>query len=645
MRTSSLPACLAGLVLWASPADAQTTNLARNRPVTVSSIEAAGLGGPKAVDGSRATRWASLEGSDPQWIAVDLGASVSLTRVLLRWEAAYASAYRIESSPDGNAWTTVFSTTTGNGGVDDVALSGLGRHVRVFGTTRATPYGYSLWELEVYGSPAQPPGVPAGLAALAVSSTRIDVSWSAVAGATGYDLEVDGATLANVVSPYAHVGLVAGGAHAYRVRAKNAFGVGAWSASVSATTPGAGCTTVPSTPAGLRATSVTSTSISLAWDASTAGPQCSVQYRLFRDGVVVTQSAATSHTLGGLTPGTAFTFTVAALDEFGLSAPSAPLSVSTGVGGTPVEINGQLHVCGTKLCNQFNLPIQLRGMSTHGLQWYSQCVSGASLDALAQDWQADVLRISLYVQEGGYESDPVGFTNRVHEIIDQVTARGLYALVDWHMLDPGDPHFNLERAKTYFTAIAQRHGQQPNVLYEIANEPNGVDWARIKSYAEQLIPVIRAIDPDAPVLIGTRGWSSLGVSDGANANEIVANPVSARNVMYTFHFYAASHGATYRNELARAADLLPIFVTEFGTQQATGDGANDFESAQAYLDLMRAKQISWVNWNFSDDFRSGAAFKPGTCPGGPFAGISRLKPAGVWVRERLFTPPDSFPMH
>ena len=307
-------------------------------------------------------------------------------------------------------------------------------------------------------------------------------------------------------------------------------------------------------------------------------------------------------------------------------------------GQTPVAANGQLRVCGTKLCNQNGTPIQLRGMSTHGLQWYRQCVNNASLDALASDWSADIVRLSMYIQEGGYETNPRMFTDLMHQLIDQVSARGLYVIVDWHMLDPGDPHANLSKAKTFFTEIAQRHKDKPNVLYEVANEPSGVSWSRIKSYHEQIVPVIRAQDPDAVVLLGTRAWSSLGVSDGGNEQEVLANPVNASNVMYTFHFYAASHGSEYRSALSRAADRIPMFVTEFGTQEYTGDGGNDFASSQQYLDLMAAKTISWTNWNYSDDMRTGAVFTQGTCPNGPFAGTSRLKAAGSWVRDRIRTP-------
>ncbi|MDQ1022994.1 endoglucanase [Streptomyces umbrinus] len=311
---------------------------------------------------------------------------------------------------------------------------------------------------------------------------------------------------------------------------------------------------------------------------------------------------------------------------------------------TPVGINGQLKVCGTKLCNSRGNPIQLRGMSTHGTQWYPHCLTSGSLNALAQDWKADVLRVSTYVQEGGYETNPQHFTNLAHSLIQQATDRGMYVIVDWHMLTPGDPNTNLSKARQFFTDIANRNKDKNNILYEIANEPSGVSWSRIKSYAEQIIPTVRAIDSDAPVLVGTRAWSSFGVSEGADESEVVNNPVRAANIMYTFHFYAYSHRDEYLATLSRAADRLPVFVTEFGTQNYAGEGSNDFAMSQRYLDLMANKKISWTNWNFSDDNRSGAVFKTGTCNrNGPWTGTSSLKPAGAWIRDRVATP-DNFPV-
>ncbi|WBC17956.1 cellulase family glycosylhydrolase [Micromonospora sp. WMMA1998] len=321
---------------------------------------------------------------------------------------------------------------------------------------------------------------------------------------------------------------------------------------------------------------------------------------------------------------------------------TAPPTTPPPTGTTPVAINGQLRVCGVNLCNQYGRPIQLRGMSTHGLQWFANCYPDASLDALANDWQADLLRISMYVQEQGYETNPSGFTAQVNSLVDKAEARGMYALVDFHTLTPGDPMYNLERAKTFFATVSARNAAKKNVIYEITNEPNGVSWSTIRTYAEQVIPVIRANDPDAVVIVGTRGWSSLGVSEGGDSDEIVNNPVRAQNIMYTFHFYAASHRDNYRNEVERAAARLPLFVTEFGTVTYTGDGAVDTASSNAWLDLLDRLKISYANWTYSDAPEGSAALRPGTCAAGTFAGTSVLTESGAFMRNRIRTP-DSFP--
>ncbi|WP_433393203.1 cellulase family glycosylhydrolase [Micromonospora sp. KLBMP9576] len=323
-------------------------------------------------------------------------------------------------------------------------------------------------------------------------------------------------------------------------------------------------------------------------------------------------------------------------------ATTPPPTTPPPVGQTPVAINGQVRVCGVNLCNQYGRPIQLRGMSSHGIQWFANCLNDASLDALADDWRADLLRIAMYVQEDGYETDPAGFTNRVNALVDEAEQRGMYALVDFHTLTPGDPTHNLERAKTFFAAVSARNATKKNVIYEIANEPNGVSWATIKSYAEQVIPVIRANDPDAVVVVGTRGWSSLGVSDGSNANEVINNPVNATNIMYTFHFYAASHRDNYRAEVERAAARLPLFVTEFGTVDYTGDGGVDVASSNAWLDLLDRLKISYANWTYSDKAEGSAALRPGTCAGGTYTGPGVLTGSGALMRERIRTP-DNFP--
>ncbi|MGH3713060.1 MAG: discoidin domain-containing protein [Micromonosporaceae bacterium] len=137
------------------PTDPPPTDglISRGKPATSSSNEDATLTPDKAVDGSTTTRWASAEGVDPQWIRVDLGGTATISRVRLNWEAAYGRAYTLQVSPDGTAWTTVKSVTTGDGGIDDhTGLTAQGRYIRMYGTQRGTGYGYSLWELEVFGT-------------------------------------------------------------------------------------------------------------------------------------------------------------------------------------------------------------------------------------------------------------------------------------------------------------------------------------------------------------------------------------------------------------------------------------------------------------------------------------------------------------
>ena len=132
-----------------SGSSCNTTDAALNHPATASSLENSSFPASAAVDGNTATRWSSAF-SDPQWLQVDLGASQTICEVTLDWEAAYATAFQIQTSADGTNWTTIYSTTTGTGGNQTLSVSGTGRYVRMYGTARATPYGYSLWEFGVY---------------------------------------------------------------------------------------------------------------------------------------------------------------------------------------------------------------------------------------------------------------------------------------------------------------------------------------------------------------------------------------------------------------------------------------------------------------------------------------------------------------
>ncbi|WP_030658031.1 MULTISPECIES: discoidin domain-containing protein [Streptomyces] len=158
---AALVAALLVLLPGSTTAQAAPVLLSQGRPATASSTEGAGTPASAAVDGDNGTRWSS-QFADPQWIQVDLGATAQLSQVVLRWETAHARAYRIELSTDGSNWTTAHSTTAGTGGVQTLDITGTARHVRVYGTERATAWGYSLWEFQVYGTTGTGPTLPGG---------------------------------------------------------------------------------------------------------------------------------------------------------------------------------------------------------------------------------------------------------------------------------------------------------------------------------------------------------------------------------------------------------------------------------------------------------------------------------------------------
>jgi endoglucanase len=303
---------------------------------------------------------------------------------------------------------------------------------------------------------------------------------------------------------------------------------------------------------------------------------------------------------------------------------------------TPVEEHGQLQVIDTDLCDENGDPVQLSGMSTHGLQWFpwGESVTEDSLDALADDWEADILRIAVWIDAGGYEENPEQMTADAKKIADKAIENGMYVIFDWHVTSPGDPMAKRDLAERFFREIASEYGKYDNVLYEICNEPSGVEWSRIVEYADEIIPIIREYDEDGVIIVGTPGWSSLGVSAGSSAQPIVDNPLEFDDVLYSFHFYAASHRDIYRDELRWAAERLPVFTSEWGMVEYDGDGAYDFDSAQQYLDIMDEMNISWVNWNYSDHDESGAVWEPGTRDEDGWT-VENLKEGGEWIRDEI----------
>lgn len=452
-----------------------STNLALGKTALSSSTDNSLRSANLAFDGQGTTRWSSTY-ADNNWVQVDLGSSHNINRLVLRWEAAYARGYKIQVSGNGSTWTDIYSTTNATGGTETLNLSGTGRYVRMQGVQRATQWGYSLWEMEVYGNP-----------------------------------------------------------------------------------------------------------------------------------------------------------TVSSASSISLSSSSASSSFPT-VGGRLVSQNGRLSTINGRLVNERGEPFQLRGLSSHGLQWFPQFVNNSTFRWLRDDWNANVVRLAMYTKEGGY-LDNASVLAKVWEGIDAAIANDLYVIVDWHILSDGNPLTYKEQAKDFFRQVTARYGNNPHILYEIANEPNGsnVDWASvIKPYANELIPVIRAGAPDAFVLVGTAVWSQ-------RLDQVVQSPLSFNNVAYSIHFYSCSpeHQEPLRAIVRAAADAkLPIFSTEWGNSEYTGNGSICPAQTDTWLNLLDSYGISWVNWSLSDKNETSAALKPGASGTGGWTS-AQLSDSGNYVRNRL----------
>ncbi len=273
--------------------------------------------------------------------------------------------------------------------------------------------------------------------------------------------------------------------------------------------------------------------------------------------------------------------------------------------GSPVARYGQLKVIGTKICDAKDRPVVLRGMSTSGLQWYGDLINSDAFTSLAKDWKTDVIRLALYVGENGYASQPK-LKNLVKKGIELAVANGIYVIVDWHVLNPGDPNDPVYAgAQDFFKEIAAQYGKTPNVIYEIMNEPNGtLSWQKdLKPYAEKMVRTIRAIDPDNIILIGSGTWSQ-------DVDTAASNPVAGANLAYTVHFYAGTHGKILQRKIQKAlAKGVAVYASEWGTSLATGDGGPFIDKAEKWLKFLADHEIGWTNWSLCNRNETSAAFK------------------------------------
>ena len=279
--------------------------------------------------------------------------------------------------------------------------------------------------------------------------------------------------------------------------------------------------------------------------------------------------------------------------------------------------------------------VVLRGVSLHGLAWYPQYVNLSAFKTLRRSWKANVVRLPLYTAEyGGYCSG--GDRKQLMELVDKgvryATQNDMYVIIDWHTLSDSNPNSHVAAAKKFFSTVAKKYRKHNNVIFEICNEPNGsTSWASVKKYARKVIPAIRKYHKKAIILVGTPEWCQ-------RIDLAAASPLTgkySRNVMYTFHFYAGTHKQDLRDRLEVALKKrVPVFVSEYGISDASGNGRLDKKQANKWKSLLARYKASSCAWNLSNKSESSAMLKASFSKPSGFT-YKNLSASGKWVYTAL----------
>lgn len=312
-------------------------------------------------------------------------------------------------------------------------------------------------------------------------------------------------------------------------------------------------------------------------------------------------------------------------------AQSEPLNDTTGEPETESVTLSPLHVDGPRLMDDRNQPVVLQGYSTFGINYKPEFVNENTFRFLKEEMGSQVIRLPMYTADNtGYctGGDQEQLEGLIDKGVQAAVATGQYVIIDWHILSDGNPAQYQDQARAFFQKVSRKYAGNPAVIYELCNEPNGreVTWPVVKSYAEAVIQEIRANDKNALILVGTPQWNQAETEAGKDLLK------DAGNMMYTVHFYAATHKDQQRQDLSTAYDQkLPMFVSEFGFTEASGNGALDEQSGQTWIDLLDQDKISRVAWATSDKDEASSIFKPGTDPDSP--SLSDLTEWGQWLRK------------
>ena len=299
---------------------------------------------------------------------------------------------------------------------------------------------------------------------------------------------------------------------------------------------------------------------------------------------------------------------------------------------TYVELHGGLSVKNGRLTGQNGEAVRLCGMSTHGIAWRGSYINEDTFLTLRDGWQTNCIRLALYTAEfrgyctGGDKQELMGL---VKKGVDLAVKLGMYVIVDWHVLGEKSPLVYADEAERFFDELSRSYAGVPNLLYELCNEPNGpVDWAEIKGYAERIIPVIRKNSPGAVVIVGSPEWSQ-------RVDMVLEAPLECENVLYSMHFYAATHKDSLRERVRCClAAGLPILISECNITEASGDGEPDEVSGGLWFEMLEEYKVGFICWSLASNRESSGVIADGCTKLSDWED-SEIKHSGLWFRERF----------
>ena len=307
---------------------------------------------------------------------------------------------------------------------------------------------------------------------------------------------------------------------------------------------------------------------------------------------------------------------------------------------TPVGKHGRLHLAKVDgygnapvIVDQYGKPFQMRGASTHGVQWFPEYINKGAMQTLRDEWGVNLLRMACYVtQYNGYTNGGQSLIDsKIVEGVQAAKELGMYVIVDWHIHEE-NPHTTKTVAEQFFKKYATLYKDYDNVIFEICNEPTGIQWYTggndLYSYCKDIAGIIRDCGSKALIVCGTNNWSQ-------DVEDVAKKPLKDdgfEDIMYTFHFYSGTHYEDKRQKVRTAvAAGTPIFVTEFGICDASGNGGYDTANADEWIEFLDSMNISYACWSFCNKGESASYLKTSCNKTTGGFEESDLTTTGIWL--------------